>query len=121
SVREALGNGLRDVKLTQNVLTFKAGKNYNVEDFKKHIKIFQSRMIGSDTLLLDRQLADHEIKIEEQGNDSLITIDLNQFGINLPNRMRVIFETEYALVNRGLLNQDSVSNLSSSFNYLFKR
>lgn len=121
NAKEALRNGLREIKLTQNVLTFRAGKGYAVEDFTKHLKLYQSRVIGSDTLLLDRQLADHEITIEEQASDSLVTIDLNQFGINLPNRLKVIFETEYALAGRGLMNQDSVSNLSANFNYLFKR
>ena len=119
--RESVANGLRDVKLTQNILTFRAGKNYAGESFSKHLKIIRSKMIGSDTTLLDRQLADHEIKIEEQGEDSLVTIDLDQFGIELPKRMKVIFETEYSLGGEGLLNRDSLTGLSGSFNYLFKR
>lgn len=118
--KASLANGLYDVRLNGSVLTFKVGQGYNLQDFKNNIRIYQNRLLGSDTLLLDRNLATHEVEATVQGGAQVISIDLSTLGVNLPNRMRVIFDTEFNFDNKELLNSDITNNLKASFNYIFK-
>lgn len=120
NAKASLANGLYDVHLSGSVLTFKVGNGYNLQNFKNNIKIFKNRMLGSDTLLLDRNLAGHELEATLQGGAQVISVDLSTLGVNLPNRMRVIFDTEYNFDNKNLLNSDITDNLKASFNYIFK-
>lgn len=118
--KSVLGRGIKNVKLRRGVLTFTLGAGFNLNDFAQQIRIFQNRRLGSDTLLLDKFLSANETDIQSTANASNITIDLNQLGINLPSKMRVILDTTLSTIDTNkILNRGEIDTMANA-NWVFR-
>lgn len=119
AAKNVLDSGIQNVKLTSGVLTFSLGAGFNLNDFTQQIRIYKNRRLGSDTLLLDRNLASNEADIQQTNNASSISIDLNELGISLPSKMRVILDTKYNIDINKVLNRGEIKTEASA-NWIFR-
>ena len=117
--KDVLNNGIQNVRLSSGVLTFTLGEGFNLNDFTQQIRIFKNRRLGTDTLLLDRNLASNETDIQNTNNASNITIDLKELGIQLPSKMRVILDTKYNIDEQKVLNRGDIQTEASA-NWIFR-
>lgn len=119
SIKASLSNGLYDVSLSNGVFSFKVGPGFNISNFKNSIKLYRDRRLAGDILLVERMLANHEVQVTTNASEKVVAIDLKGLGVDLPSRLRVIFNTEYDFGNKELLNSDIKDDLKASLNYLF--
>lgn len=119
-VTETLGEGVRNVSLKNGVLSFVLGKSFNHEDFIQNLKIYKSRRVITDVLLLDRDLRADQMEVTVQGGRSHVSIDLKKLGIDLPSRMRVIMTTKFDPKGAEVMNGDSFK-LEASANWIFSK
>ena len=120
TIEEALGGGIQNVVLNNGILRFSLGKSFNLENFVQNLKVYNSRVIISDVLLLDKDLKANEMEISTDGDLKTITVDLNKLGIELPSRMRVIMTTSFNPKGATIMNKDSFE-LQTSANWLFTK
>ncbi|MAZ48913.1 MAG: hypothetical protein CME65_10135 [Halobacteriovoraceae bacterium] len=119
AAKNVLDSGIQNVRLTSGVLTFSLGAGFNLNDFTQQIRIYKNRRLGSDTLLLDRNLASNEADIQQTNNASAISIDLSELGISLPSKMRVILDTKYNIDINKVLNRGEIKTEASA-NWIFR-
>lgn len=117
--KNVLNGGIQNVSLSSGVLNFTLGAGFNLNDFTQQIRIFRNRRLGSDTLLLDRNLASNEANIQTTNNASNVTIDLRSLGIELPSKMRVILDTKYNIDINKVLNRGEIKT-DASANWIFR-
>lgn len=118
-VNSVLGNGIQKVKLRRGVLNFHLGAGFNFDNFSQKIRIFRNRRLGSDRLLLDKLLTANEANVQSTASASIVTVDLNNLGIDLPSKMRVILDTEYKIDPETVLNKNDIK-LDASANWVFR-
>jgi len=119
NARNVLSNGIQNVKLRSGILSFNLGAGFNLEDFSQQIRLFQNRRLGSDILILDRDLALNDMNVISTTNSSNITIDLNSLGVNVPSKLRVILDTKFMIDENKILNKNEVSTSANS-NWVFR-
>ena len=119
AAKNVLDSGIQNVRLASGVLTFSLGAGFNLNDFTQQIRIYKNRRLGSDTLLLDRNLASNEADIQQTNNASAISIDLSELGISLPSKMRVILDTKYNIDINKVLNRGEIKTEASA-NWIFR-
>lgn len=117
--QEVLGNGIQNVKLRSGILTFNLGAGFNLRSFTQQIKIFQNRRFGTDPLLLDRKLSGQDMNVQGTASSSLVTIDLNALGVNIPTKLRVILDTKFDIDENKILNRGELKS-SASANWVFR-
>ena len=118
-VKSVFANGIQNVYLKDSILTFNLGAGFNFEDFTQQIRIYRSRRFRTDPLLLTKLLSNNEMIVKQTNNSSMVTIDLRNLGISLPNRMRVVLDTKSKINMSNVLNKNDVRT-SASTNWLFK-
>lgn len=116
-INGTLKAGIQNVDLDNGVLTFSLGKQFNKRDFVQNIKVYNSRRLRSDILLLEQNLLPSEMQVDRSNNRSMIRVDLNALGVQVPSRTRVIITTSYDLAGAKLLNKDDVT-LETSANWI---
>lgn len=114
-----LKDGIRNVKLRSGILSFTLGAGFNLEDFSQQIRIFQNRRIGRDTLILDKYLSSNETNVQTTSNASNISINLNDLGVNIPSKLRVILDTKFDIDTNNVINRDELK-LDASANWIFR-
>lgn len=114
-----LKDGIRNVKLRSGVLSFSLGAGFNLDDFSQQIRLFQNRRLGRDTLILDKYLTQNDANVQSTANASNITIDLNQLGVRIPSKLRVILDTRFDLDTNKVINKDELK-LDASANWVFR-
>lgn len=117
--QEVLGNGIQNVKLRRGVLTFNLGAGFNLRSFSQQIKIFQNRRLGTDPLILDKHLSSQDMNVQSASRSSLITIDLNGLGVNIPSKLRVILNTKFDIEESKILNKSELKS-SATANWVFR-
>lgn len=117
--KNVLTNGIQGVILRNNELSFTLGEGFNLSDFTQQIRIYQNRRFGSDTLLLDKFLAPHEMTILNESGRTRIIIRIDQLGINLPYNKRIILDTRYNINESKLLNANAIK-YSANSNWVFR-
>lgn len=118
--REAFRRGFYDVRLSQNILSFKVLEGFDFNKNYSRLKIFQNRAMATDILLLDREVRESDFIVRDYGREKEVSIDLSKLGIVVPSKLRVILESEIDFRSKYLLNQDISSDLKTFFNYIFK-
>lgn len=118
-VQETLGSGVQNVSLNNGVLTFALGKHFNTEDFVQNLRIYEYRWLGRDTLLLDKNLSSDQMSVSTDGELKVVRVNLNNLGIDLPSKIRVIMTTSYDAKGAQIMNADSFE-LEASANWIFK-
>jgi hypothetical protein len=108
SINRVLAQGIKNVSLKAGVLTFELGSGFNLNDYIQNLKVYSYRRASSDILLFNRNLMPYELEIQDQGMSSLVTVNLNSLGINVPSRARVILETQYNVEGAKVLNPNDV-------------
>jgi hypothetical protein len=117
--QEVLRNGIQNVKLRSGILTFNLGAGFNLRSFTQEIKIFQNRRFGTDYLVLDKRLSGTDMNVQGASNSSLVTIDLNSLGVNVPSKLRVILDTKFDIDERKILNRGQLKS-SANANWIFR-
>ena len=116
-INGALVNGIQNVDLDNGILTFSLGKSFNRREFVQNLKVYNSRRMRSDILLLERNLLPRDMQVDRRDDRSFITVDLNALGIQVPSRTRVILTTSYDLGGAKLLNKDDIT-LEATANWI---
>ncbi len=117
--KSVLANGIQNVTLRNGVLSFSLGNGFNLDDFVQNIKLFKNYRLGRDKLILDRPLNTSEIDVVSTASASDVTIDLNQLGVSLPRKLRVILDTEYKINKDKILNKGEIETETSA-NWVFR-
>ncbi len=117
-MNEVLGAGIQNVSYKNGVLEFSVGKGFNTQEFTQNIQIYRWRRFGTDPVLLDKNIAENEMEVSADGNQSRVSIDLRKLGISLPSKMRVIMKTSYNFGTGVLLNKDLKAEASA--NWIFR-
>ena len=117
--RTVLENGIQNVKLRNGILTYNLGEGFNLRSFNQQIRIFENRRLGTDPLLLDKNLSSRDMNIQSTARTSAVSIDLNNLGIRLPNKMRVILDTKFDIDESKVLNAGEIKT-SASANWIFR-
>ncbi len=117
--KSVLGDNITNVKLRNGVLNFHLGAGFNLSKFSQQIRIYQNRRLGSDPLLLNKFLTQHDMSVQSTASASIISVDLNSLGINIPAKMRVILDTKFKVDENKVLNKGQLKT-SASANWIFR-
>ena len=116
----ALSNlSLSNLKVEENgnALGFNVGTN-DLNDFAIELKIVRNKLIGSDNVVIDRELANHEVEIT--GSNNRARIDFSRINVELRGGK---FDITAAIAYKGkgvLLNDLDFPNLKASRSLTFK-
>ncbi|MCO4756124.1 MAG: hypothetical protein KC478_16705 [Bacteriovoracaceae bacterium] len=119
-VTSALDNGVQNVSLNNGVVRFTLGAGFNTEDFIQNLQVYRSRRIISDVLLLDKNLSADDMEIRTLGQNKEIMIDLNEIGVDVPSRVRIILTTTFNTKGATILNSKSFKTEASA-NWIFSK
>ncbi|MBC77021.1 MAG: hypothetical protein CME64_13490 [Halobacteriovoraceae bacterium] len=119
-VTDALEGGVRNVSLNNGIVRFTLGSSFNTEDFIQNLKVYRSRRIISDILLLDRNLDAKDMEITQLGQDKVISVDLNDLGVDVPGRTRIILTTTFDTRGLEVLNPNTFKTEASA-NWIFSK
>lgn len=117
--RNVVNYGIQNVKLRGSIFSFDLHNDFNFKDFKNQIRIYRNRRFGRDTLLKTAHLnTNNTTQIESNSNYTHYEVDINQLGVNIPSRMRVILDIEYNIDTKTLLNKKKIDT-DTSTNWIF--
>jgi hypothetical protein len=116
--KSALGNGINKVQISNSILSFNMGKGFNLNDFSLNLKLFRYKRIGRDVLVFNNDIKDIAI-LEDKVNYIKVTIDLNQLGVTIPFKKRIIINSEYLVDLTDVINEDQVKTKASG-NWIFR-
>ena len=113
------GLSLSNLKVEENgnALGFNVGTN-NLNDFAIELNIVRNKLIGSDSVVINRELAAHEVEIT--GSNNRARIDFSRINVELRGGK---FDITAAIVYKGkgvLLNDIDFPNLKASRSLTFK-
>lgn len=117
NINGVLASGIQNVDLNNGVLTYTLGDNFNTKDFFQNVKVYQSRRLRKDILLLDKNLTEDDFIIETKNGRSMLSVDLNRLGVNVPFRTRVIISVGYNQLGYKLLNEEDIK-LEANANWI---
>jgi hypothetical protein len=117
--KSAFANGIKKVKLRKGVLNFSLGEGFNLSDFTQQIKIFRNRRLGTDKLLLKKDLTETEINVQVSSDSTDLSVDLNSLGIKVPSKVRVILNSKFNIDESKILNKGEVKT-DASANWVFR-
>ena len=117
-VKTALKGGMKNVSLKNGVFNFTLGQGFNLNHFSHRLRVYKYKRFGSDDLLIDTELNDSHVRIEDNGNKSQVSVDMN-YLIDVPSKVRVITDIAFKLDESKLLNKDDIDYKTYS-NWIFK-
>lgn len=71
------------ISMARPVLSFKTGVSQVPELIGYHLQVLRSPLVGSDTVLFGRELSSREISLNTQGQNSVVSVNLQDLGIDL--------------------------------------
>lgn len=119
AAKSVFANGIQNVSLRNGVLNFKLGAGFDLRKFTQQIKIFQNRRLRSDILILDKYLSQSDMNIQTNANESILSIDLNNLGVKVPAKVRVVMETKFLIDTKKVINKNEIST-SANANWVFR-
>lgn len=104
-IKDVIANDYQNFSLRRGVVNFDLGPGFNMSEYSVEVKVFVNRRLWRDRLIFSEYLRENEVKVNDDGNKSNVTINLNGLrGLRVPSNLRLIVKTEY------ILNQDMVLN-----------
>lgn len=114
-INNVIGNGIKNVHLRNNILSFELDRDFNFKDFSQHIKLFEDQRIGGDVFLREKDLMKADMMdIQVNGNKKVMSLDLRSIINRTPQRLRVVLSTEYKPLNYTLLNYETLETKTSA-------
>ena len=117
--KRVLASGIENVSYKNGIYSYTLGQGFNLSEFTQRVRVYKYRFIGSDSLLIDKNLDGNEIEINSTNGISEMNIDLNNLEINIPSKVRVILDTTYNIDEETLLNKGEIE-ISTYANWIFK-
>jgi hypothetical protein len=117
--KTAFADGIKNVKLRKGVLNFSLGEGFNLSDFTQQIKIFKNKRLGTDRLLLKKDLNDTDVNVQVSSDSTNLSVDLNSLGIKIPSKIRVILNSSFNIDESKLLNKGEIKT-DASANWVFR-
>jgi hypothetical protein len=124
SVREAgpvlAALSITDIGMRNPVLSFSLGPVAVPELIGFRLTVKKAPVLGTDTVLLDRDLADREITLAPDGAGSLAEVDVERLGVELRNGRYSLTAKTYFKDADALLNRGQFAATSAARTLLFK-
>lgn len=81
------------------------------------LKVVRAPLLGSDTVLFDRELTEGEVSLDE---NSMVNVDLSKLGVDLNGGRFLITAKAYLKVNGKVLNASQFGDLEASKTLIYK-
>ncbi len=111
---------LANIAIENGLLTFDLGPVENNANIGFALKITKKKLLGSDPVLLDRDLLDSEIEVKATSSGSEAGINVNKLGVELTDGKFSLTAKVFAKFNGNLMNTSQFNELSSSRTLIYK-
>lgn len=111
---------LANISIQDGILNFNLGPVENNANVGFALKITKNKFLGSDKVLLDRELLDSEIEVKATTSGSEADVNINKLGVELSDGKFSLTAKAFAKFNGNLMNGYQYDNLSSSRTLIFK-
>lgn len=111
---------LANIAIDNGLLTFDLGPVENNANIGFSLKITKKKLLGSDPVLLDRDLLDSEIEVKATSSGSEAGINVNKLGVELSDGKFSLTAKAFAKFNGSLMNSSQFNELSSSRTLIYK-
>lgn len=111
---------LANIAIENGLLTFDLGPVENNANIGFALKITKKKLLGSDPVLLDRDLLDSEIEVKATSSGSEAGINVTKLGVELTDGKFSLTAKAFAKFNGNLMNSSQFNELSSSRTLIYK-
>jgi hypothetical protein len=111
---------LANISIENGILSFDMGPVENNANIGFALKITKKKLLGSDPVLLDRDLLNSEIEVKATSSGSEADINVNKLGVELSDGKFSLTAKAFAKFNGNLMNTAQFNELSSSRTLIYK-
>jgi hypothetical protein len=111
---------MANIAIENGVLKFSLGPVENNANIGFALKITKKKLLGSDPVLLDRDLLNSEIEVKATSSGSEADINVNKLGVELSDGKFSLTAKTFAKFNGNLMNNSQFNELSSSRTLVYK-
>lgn len=107
---------VNSITMKNPVLTFTTGPVTNAKNIGYHLTVKKAPVIGSDTVLFDRELMASEISI----NGESASVNVSDLGVKLNSGRYTLSAKAFAKFDGNLMNSNQFQDLSASRTLIYK-
>lgn len=111
---------LTNISLKDKVLTFTMGPVEARELIGFQLQVKKAPVLGSDTVLFDRELAANEMQLSAQGEGSVVDVNINDLGIKLSSGRYTLTAKAFFKHAGTLLNASQFESTEASRTLVYK-
>src|SRR5690606_34274704 len=111
---------MTEISVSDKVLNFSIGDIQSPNNLGFELKISKTKIIGSDTVLFDRELLSSEVEISPTSVGSLAGVSIEKLGVKLSGGRFSLTSKIFAKFDGNLMNSSQFDSLSASRTLLYK-
>lgn len=111
---------LTSISMNDGVLNFDLGPNADSKNIGMDLKIVKNKFLGSDTVILDRELKASEVNVTTTEEGSVAGVNVKDLGVELKNGKYSITVKAFAKFSGNLLNPVQFDDLSATRTLIYK-
>lgn len=112
---------MTDISVEDGTLNFNIGPVASMDNLGFSLKVVKVKTFGSDTTLLDRELAASEIEVKASSEGSSSAgVNVSKLGVELSNGKFSLTAKAYAKFNGNLMNSSQFEDLTASRTLIYK-
>ncbi len=109
-----------EISLKDTLLNFKSGPLADKKQIGFYLKVKKAPLLGSDTILFDRELTSGEIELSNQEKVTSANINLSQLGIQLTDGRYSLTATAFFKFKGSILNSSEFEETQASKTLIYK-
>lgn len=109
-----------NISIKDAILSFKTGPVAVREAIGFHLNVKKAPVLGSDTVLFDRELAASEIQLSAQGNSSAADVNIEKLGIALESGRYSLTAKAFFKFEGSILNTAQFEKTEASRTLIYK-
>lgn len=111
---------LTNISVKDSVLSFKMGPVAVRDLIGFHLLVKKAPVLGSDTVLFDRELASNEIQLNAQGAGSVADVNIQRLGVELKSGRHTLTATAFFKHTGSILNASQFEATEASRTLILK-
>ena len=111
---------MTDISIENDVLNFGIGKVETRANLGFSLKVVKVKTFGSDTVILDRDLATSEVEVTTTAAGSAAGVNVSKLGVELSNGKYSLTAKAFAKFDGKLMNGSDYEELSASRTLIYK-
>lgn len=111
---------MTNIALNDGVLKFDMGPVENRANIGFNLKVVKTKTLGSDTVILDRELLQSEVEVNASSDGAEAGVNVSNLGVELKSGRYLLTAKAFAKFDGNLMNSSQFEELSASRTLIYR-